>query len=413
MIKSAFQSMRDDFQRSLFYWFTFVLTTTFMNVFFQIACSPMIGMTFIHSQNGLVSYLSIFVIGVCLFSVFFANDFYTKKKAKDLAVRLVCGATYFQLTTYLLSQTMILFIIAIPFAVLLSFMILWLLSINIIIPFTQEGINVTVIMLLFEIFWCTILNLGYAYRSSIVVLIQGDRVQKNINMNFPFHLNVQMKRGIGIVLFILPVIFMYIYGDEPSSFLVFSIIGMIGLHQCFHKVCIPDMDHCIQKTIHQSHQLVYLGFLRRDLVFMGNHIIFLIVSAILLIGLYVMGLTNPMHQILVYVSFVATNCLLSLTILFRFSSEMIERQKLFLTLKRIGYEDHDLQKIIQKEMIILYMFILCLGLFYIVNILMSLYIHNAISLSVIFSLLVGLCIPLILCGLLNYAEYKKQLYQIQ
>ena len=84
MIKAAFQSMRDDFQRSLFYWLTFVLTTTLMFVFFQIACSPMIGMTFINSQNGLVSYLSIFIIAVCLFSVFFANDFLYQEKSERI-----------------------------------------------------------------------------------------------------------------------------------------------------------------------------------------------------------------------------------------------------------------------------------------------------------------------------------------
>ena len=30
MIQNAFQSIKDDFQRSLFYWLTFVLTTIFM-----------------------------------------------------------------------------------------------------------------------------------------------------------------------------------------------------------------------------------------------------------------------------------------------------------------------------------------------------------------------------------------------
>ena len=53
MIQNAFQSIKDDFQRSLFYWLTFVLTTIFMFVFFQIACSPSIGMTFIDSHNSL------------------------------------------------------------------------------------------------------------------------------------------------------------------------------------------------------------------------------------------------------------------------------------------------------------------------------------------------------------------------
>ena len=64
MIKSAVRSLFDDFQKSLFYWLTFVVTTLFMFVFFQIACSPMIGMKFIEGKNDLVAYLSVLVITV-------------------------------------------------------------------------------------------------------------------------------------------------------------------------------------------------------------------------------------------------------------------------------------------------------------------------------------------------------------
>ena len=411
MIKSAVRSLFDDFQKSLFYWLTFVVTTLFMFVFFQIACSPMIGMKFIEGKNDLVAYLSVLVITVCLIAVFFANDFYVKKKAKDLAVRLVCGSSFIQLTIYLLSQTFILFLMALPVAGALSIFVLWFISFltPVSIEFVSEGFLVTVIMLIFEIFWCTILNIGYAYRSSIVMLIQGDRMQKSHKSLLPFHLGVNMKKGIGLVLFIVPIIFMYIYGKEASSFLLFSIIGMIGLKQCFHKLFIPSMDDLIKKHIHHHHKITYLGFLRRDMIFMENQIIFLIVGAILLLGLLIIGLGNAMYQILIYVSFVAMNCLLSLTIMFRFSTEMIERQKLFLTLQRIGYEHNDLFKIIKKEVFILYSLIVGLALFYMVNIFISLYIHFHISVDMILLMLSGLCGPLIICGTMNYFNYKKQM----
>ena len=114
MIKEAFLSIKNDYQRSLFYWLTFFLTTLFIFVFFQIACSPDIGMSFINAQNNVVTYLCVFVLFLCMFAVFFANDFYVKKKSQELAVQLVCGATFLQLTIYLLSQTIILFVVAVP-----------------------------------------------------------------------------------------------------------------------------------------------------------------------------------------------------------------------------------------------------------------------------------------------------------
>lgn len=224
MIREAFQSIQEDLQRSLFYWLTFVLTTLLIFVFFQIACSPMIGMTFINSQNNIVTYLSVFVLVICLLSVFFANDFYVKKKANDLAVRLVCGATFVQLAVFLLSQTVILFILAIPFAMVISVIILWLLPFT--VPLTQEGFWVMITMLLCEIFWCTILNLGYAYRSSIVMLMQGDRAQKTTRIALPFHFHISTKKRLSLIMFIGPLVFIYIYGDVPSSFILFSMVGM-------------------------------------------------------------------------------------------------------------------------------------------------------------------------------------------
>ena len=148
----------------------------------------------IRDSNSIVTTLSVFVIFICLLSVFFANDFYVKKKSKELAIQLVCGATFRQLTVFLLSQTVILFCLAIPIAFLLSYLLLSLLPLT--ITFSQEGMNVTLSMMAFEVFWCTILNLGYAYRSSIVMLIQGDRASLKQPLSLPFHFSKQMKKGL-------------------------------------------------------------------------------------------------------------------------------------------------------------------------------------------------------------------------
>lgn len=407
MIQNAFQSIKDDFQRSLFYWLTFVLTTIFMFVFFQIACSPSIGMTFIDSHNSIVTTLSVFVIFICLLSVFFANDFYVKKKSKELAIQLVCGATFRQLTVFLLSQTVILFCLAIPIAFLLSYLLLSLLPLT--ITFSQEGMNVTLSMMAFEVFWCTILNLGYAYRSSIVMLIQGDRASLKQPLSLPFHFSKQMKKGLILVMFVGPIVLLYIYGKETSSTILFSMIGMIGLYQFLGQIIIPDMDQWIQQKLDSYLSLVYLGFLRRDIIFMKNHIVFQIASDVLMIGLFVMGIDNILYMILIYVSFLATHCLLSLTILFRFSTEMIEREKLIVTLKRIGYENDALKKILRKEIILLYGMILLLGLFYLFNILLSLYLHGLMDFMILVVMILTFMIPLMLCAIVNHYQYQKQM----
>lgn len=407
MMKEAFQSIKNDYQRSLFYWLTFLLTTLFIFVFFQIACSPDIGMSFINAPNNVVTYLCVFVLFLCMFAVFFANDFYVKKKSKELAVQLVCGATFLQLTIYLLSQTIILFIVAVPLALLIGKIIFVLITIflGFVIPTSYEGYMITIVVLFCEIFWCTLLNLGYAYRSSIKSLIQGDRIIESYHIKMPFHLNMSIKKGLSAILLIAPIILFYIYGNEPSAIIVFSIIGMIGLSGCLNKIVIPYMNQWIQREVEDQSKLVYIGFLRRDLKFMKNNILFLVISAILMVGILVMGLGNMMYFVLIFISYCVSHCLLSLTIMFRFSTEMLSREKSFLSLRRIGYEDYHIRNIIQKEIILLYGFILFISLIYIFNILFTLYIHHFISLIIIIYMIIAFVLPLMLCALFNMFQY--------
>ena len=75
---SALKSLKRDFYRSFFYWLTFMLTTAFVFLFFCIAVSPAVGMTFRNSQGGLAVNVTFFAVFVCMVDVFFANDFFVR-----------------------------------------------------------------------------------------------------------------------------------------------------------------------------------------------------------------------------------------------------------------------------------------------------------------------------------------------
>ena len=55
---------------------------------------------------------------LCSVEIVFANDFFIKNKAKSLAVRLVCGATYTQNAGYLLLQTVLILLVALPVGII-------------------------------------------------------------------------------------------------------------------------------------------------------------------------------------------------------------------------------------------------------------------------------------------------------
>lgn len=420
MFLSALRSIKDDFSRSLFYWLTFILTSMFMFLFFHLSYSDIVGVKIINSQNNIATTLTVLDIAICMIVIFFANDFYVKKKSQSIAIRLVVGGTYFQIVQYLLFQTFFLFLLAIPVGILCACLCMPL--INTIlevylhsqanIGFRLDAIVSTVVILVFEIIWCTILNLGYAYRHSIKSLLDNEKTQVKLKVTtlYHFHISPKVMKWGSLLLFVVPVILFYIWSAEPSNLLFLSIIGMIGLYLSIEHFVIPQINDFIQnKWINHKLKLIYYGFLRNNFIFMKKNIILLIVSDILILALLISTLQNPIEVMLAMISFVIINVLLSLSIMFCYSTEIVGRKKLFQSIERLGYMKNDQKKIIFHEVIGLYGFIIGVSLFYICNIFIVLYIHDFLHIYLILGMLAGFLLPLIICGFLNYIYYLKQL----
>ncbi|MEG0548196.1 MAG: FtsX-like permease family protein [Coprobacillus sp.] len=415
MFKLAWSGIRENYSRALFYGVTFVLTTMFIFIFFNIACSEMVGMTFINSQNNLVTYLSVFVMVICIIVIFFANDFYVKKKSKQMAIRLVCGATFLQITNYLLSSTLFIFMCAVPLGVLLALAtmtflntyILGMFGINTILGITQEGVYVTIIILAFVVLWCMLLNVGYAYRSSVKSLLTNDITVEEIRLGSPLRLKLKGTKYIYLLMFVLPIPLFYVYGHEPSSIIVLSVFGMIGLYGAWNEIFMPYLNRLVIKHIDNQEKVVYIGFMRRDFVLMKKNLIMFVISTILLIALMVSHLDDSMEVVLCFVSFLVIHCLLSLTVVFRLLVEVLGRKNVFLTLSRIGYEQRLLRSIIKKEVVIFFCILMFVCLIYIGNILQSLYVCRLISFNFVLMVLLIFISPLILCGLIVLFSYKK------
>lgn len=417
ILKEALRSIKDDFSRSLFYWLTFVMTSMFIFLFFNLSYNKMLGFTFINNKNDMISYITIFVVTVCLIVIFFANNFYVKKKAKYLAVQLVCGATYFQLAQYLLLQTEILLILAIPLGIVIALSLLPLLntimsyylhsSIN--ITLQTGAISATVVILLMVIIWCTILNLGYAYRNSITQLLNDDKIQVNtfsIPSLYHIHISKRLINSLSIILYIGGAIYL-IY--DIYSVLFAAILGIIGFYLMLDHVIIPYLNQYTHiKHTDRPLELIYFGFIRNDMIILKMNIVLLILSDILLVSLMVQGKDNPLEIILAIISFVVINILLSLSIMFKLSTEVASRKKYYASLERIGYMKDSQKKIIQYEMIGFYGFLLISTLWYIIAIFISIIIHHILSFSFCMILLVLYIVPLILCAMTNYLYYKKQ-----
>ncbi len=419
MIKAAIRSIKDDFSRAMFFWLTFVLTSMFMFLFFHVSYGQ--GVCFIDAKNDISTFVTILVITICMIVIYFANDFYVKKKSKDLAVYLVCGGTFIQIALFLLIQTICLFLLAIPFGIALAvtffpvvnYVLDVYLQSDIVISIQTSAATSTLIIIFVVLVWCTILNLGYAFRSSIKSLIDDEKTIDKQLLGFPveFQINVKkllnLKKIIAAIMFIGPLFLMYFNRHDFKSMMLFSMIGMIGFYLCIGCYVIPCLDYLVkERIVHKPVQLITYGFVRNDILLMKKNIVLLVVSTVLLLAILLSCIDRPLEVLLSMLSFVLINILLSLSIMFRFSTELVTRIRVFKSIFYIGYT-LKLQKVImRKEIVIVYGFIISVCLLYMMNIFGLLYMTGLLNVSLIYSMLFAFLIPLLICGFINYVYYR-------
>lgn len=83
IFRDAIRALKFDKPRTFFYWLTFFLTTLFIFLFFNILFSNPKGAEYLTGGTDMQARQN-------------ANDFYVRSKGKDIAVRMVCGATFNQ-----------------------------------------------------------------------------------------------------------------------------------------------------------------------------------------------------------------------------------------------------------------------------------------------------------------------------
>ena len=421
IIKDSLRSLKNSFSKAVFYWLTFVLTSMFIFLFFNISMSDTVGVQWIDNDNGIATTVTVFVIAVCLVILFFANDFYVRNKSKDLAVRLVCGATYLQLAEYLLLQTFLLLLFSIPVGIVLALMaipvmnsaITFLLDAPFIIEIHSDAVFVTVLILVMIVFWTTYLNLAFAYRNSASSML-NERKMTNPLSGVEFYKNPRKKKQgrwkkiLWIVMFALPPVLLF---TTENMIIPLSIIGMTGFAMMIKRVLIPFITNYIsEKKISDPLTLGMFGFLRSDLMIMRFNIILFIVSSVMLIAIVMSPDMNPAEMMLAMLSYIVMNTLLALAIMFKYSTELAERKGYFTTMSQIGYLRTQLNRMIVLETTAFYGFVTLVSLLYLESIMISQMMRGAMRTELLLPLTAFLVIPLVICWLITMYYYRSVVF---
>lgn len=422
LLKLSLISLKKDFGKSIFYFLTFLLTTIFIFSFFNLVYNPRANINLGKNDVTFVTPIAVFVILIAMICVFLANNYYVSNKSKEISIILMSGASVYQVGIYLFLQVFIIMLCAIPFGWFVGYLMIPLINAVFSSTFVYEGqlfylakeTNIaTAIILGFEIFWCSLLNLGYCVRSTISAILNGENkvtLAGSLGFMKPFAFKQRKSSTIDrifIAFYLLPAV-IFVFLKDSMSFLFVSLIGVIGVYGIVKKV----IPHIIKK--HQQNQslenpihLVSLGFFNSDMKKIFGLLLVMLLASILLTCVTVYTLSQPLVSMVSLMSYISVMILMSLTIVFKMGMELNKRKRNYQHLCYLGYSLHQLKQIVVLEMKLFYGVILFMPLIYQFIILGNLLISKQITIYLVIMILFIQIIPVLISYAISIRLYMS------
>lgn len=413
LIKLSLKSLKTDFSRSLFYFMAFVLTTIFIFSFFNLTFNPLSGIELGAGDKTFVTPIAVLVILVAMLCVFLANDFYVSSKSKDISITLMSGASVYQTGMYLFIQSFVIMLFAIPLGFFLGYLCIPIVNSLFASMFIYQGdifylssktLVATTVILLFEVGWCTLLNMGYCYRSTITNLMSS-----TVKIEWYGRKKKEVRDIFYIALYIIPFI-LFIINDDVMGFALIALIGCVGVYGMMKKV-IPDYLTKQQNSssLENPKQLLVYGFLKHNLqkVFMLS--LMIMISSILLMAMIIYNIKTPIVSMIALLSYGSVMILMSLTILFKIGMELQNRKKNVQNIFYLGFVIEDIKKVMNREMLYFYGVLASIPLAYQLCIMLKLLWLQTISMNLAIMIVALQIIPLLISGIICTILYHKLL----
>lgn len=416
----SLKMLKKEYKKTLMYAITLMFAIAACFIFFDILGNELISEKEVLQGGGnwaqvkvpVSSGLAFLIIIFCSAMIIFANNFYLTKKTKEFAITAMSGANIIDMTLYLTYQNLAITLIVMPFGLglgylfssLCNFIMYAYLDINAsIFNFNLVSFFNTFATVCSMIFALIIYSSGYVYRHDIQDMLSVKTVNEHEDKRiFKFHKNFY------IFLYLSGVALMIFSTYSVNVFIVPCIIGILGTSGMLTHV-LPDIFAYIKKNKYIEDQIMLVSL--SNLAYSLKKSIFLVslycVSSTSMIALLVSVQHDIREFICVIVGLIITVVLLSLGILYKYSSEAINRKIFFFNLYKLGYTVKKLKKIIKKEVMMYYGFLLMIPFIYIIIILIRCYLHNDITLMFGFIILLVEILPPCLVGIITYNNYKN------
>ena len=426
IFKEALRSLRNSMSKAVFFALTFYITTALLFVYFNMAEAASTGPEVYVTNNNLADIIEllskgnisnlmmVFVVVMCAIDLFFCNDFFVKNKAKELAVRLICGATYIQMAMYLLIQTVLLMLVSVPLGIGTGYLMLG--GLNAILAKSGADIVVGIssfalvefwMVMLFVISVITLLNCSFAYKSGAVLLSGGNIAAMKKKGGYGvtntkiFQLLLNLA---GIIAALFP---LYGFFKGSGGLAIMALIGCVGLDRTINYVLLPALTAYNRKRgTADTVKAAANGFVRRDVQFSKITVYLLIADLMVMMSMLFARENSPVEKLLIIFSYIAIAILQSLTIMFRLETDLSSRGKEFAILSQIGTETGMRHKIMHTELRRYYLFVLLLVVIYVGMALVSAAFTGGATIGEVSLLGASVIIPLIAVWLITVLYYQ-------
>ena len=428
IFKEAIRSLKNSRSKALFFALTFYITTALLFVYFNMANASTGGEieVYVSSSNladliqmmekgNAGNLMMVFIVIMCFIDLLFCNDFFVKNKAKELAVRMICGATYIQLAMYLLIQTVLLMVISIPLGIATGYGLIGLM--NALLAAQGETLVVTVssyalveffAVILFVVFWTVLLNCSFAYKSGAVLLAGGNMgaMKDRNSYGMASKPAVQMILNvIGVIAAVLP---LYNFFNGSGALAVSMVIGCVGLSRVMDYLFLPLLTRNNRHSgTRNTIGMISNGFLRRDLQFSKITIFLLICDLMIVMTMLFARKNTPLEYLLVVVSYISISVLQSLTIMFRLETDLSGRFQEYHILSQVGVSEADKNKIMHSEVSKFYLIVLLIIAVYAGTAFLSLYRSQQATGGQITLLALSAVLPVLAVDLLTRIYYGQ------
>lgn len=353
--KIGIKLMKSQRKDNIFYMITILVSTALIFNMINILNIKGSGFNNIIERTILSMPVLIIILLIC-FLIFYTNNYLGKLKSKDIAIQLLSGVNVFKLGISLAMQSSILtfiaYILGILFGLFLVPIFCLLAKSDGIYLLSSEAFIYSLLIMVVEFLFISVVNIGYGYRNSITDLINDEERDSYIRDN-------SKKRGLSIKDFrffiytFLSLIFLFMPHDKMEENLTYILLifclTIYGSIQIINVFIPKYVDKIKNKYFNNKIKIIAINNVKTKII--KNKIISFLIFSTSVSVIFSMQVVSSFEKFNLYnrITFIINIVLIAFMIIYRGLYDATNEKNTLNSLILIGYKKSEIEDIIKTE----------------------------------------------------------------